>query len=153
MTALIAALQAEGQRIVLSAASSPAEMAMVRRITAPLTAPVVDLSGQLTLKQLAALDAKARLFVGVDSAPMHIAAAMGTPTVALFGPSGDQEWGPRREPWLTPSRIVTSGHSCRPCGNDGCGGGKVSDCLTTIPVKQVLDAIHELLDPERSGAA
>ena len=149
MTALIAALQAEGQRIVLSAAPSPAEMAMVRRIAAPLAAPVVDLSGQLTLKQLAALTAKAKLFVGVDSAPMHIAAAMGTPTVALFGPSGDQEW----EPWLTPCRIVTSGHSCRPCGNDGCGGGKVSDCLTTIPVKQVLDAIHELLDPERSGAA
>lgn len=149
MTALIAQLQAEGQRVVISAAPNSDEMAMVRRILAPLAVMPVDLSGQLSLKQLAALSARAKLFVGVDSAPMHIAAAMGTPAVALFGPSGDREWGP----WLTPHRIVTSGHSCRPCGNDGCGGGKVSDCLAVIPVQTVLDAIHELLDHERSGAA
>ncbi|MFA7241769.1 MAG: putative lipopolysaccharide heptosyltransferase III [Sulfuricellaceae bacterium] len=141
MTALVAQLQAEGQRIVLSAAPSADEIAMVRRIIAPLAAQPVNLSGQLSLKQLAALTARAKLFVGVDSAPMHIAAAMGAPCVALFGPSGDQEWGP----WRTPHRIVTSGHSCRPCGNDGCGGGKVADCLETISVAQVLAAIHEVM--------
>jgi heptosyltransferase-3 len=72
---------------------------------------------------------------------MHIAASAGTPVVALFGPSGDIEWGP----WLVPHRIVTSGHPCRPCGNDGCGGGKVSECLTTLPVDRVHAAINELL--------
>ena len=46
-------------------------------------------AGQLSLKQLAALTAQAQLFIGVDSAPMHIAAAMQTPVVALFGPSGE----------------------------------------------------------------
>jgi heptosyltransferase-3 len=56
----------------------------------------VDLSGQLTLRELAALTARARLFFGVDSAPMHIAAAMGTPVVALFGPSDEHAWGPWR---------------------------------------------------------
>lgn len=141
MAALIDALQEQGHRVVLSAAPDTAEMAMLRRIITSLNMPAVDMSGKLSLKQLAALTGKARLFVGVDSAPMHIAAAMGTPTVALFGPSGDQEWGP----WMAPHRIVTSNHSCRPCGNDGCGGGKVSDCLTAIPVEQVLDAIRGLL--------
>jgi heptosyltransferase-3 len=73
---------------------------------------------------------------------MHIAAAMGTPTVAIFGPSGDREWGP----WNVASRIVTSTeHPCRPCGSDGCKGSKISECLTTLPVAQVLAACEELL--------
>jgi heptosyltransferase-3 len=42
-------------------------------------------------------------------------------------------------------RVVTSAHSCRPCGLDGCGGGKVSECLTTLPVEQVHAAARELL--------
>ena len=67
---------------------------------------------------------------------------MGTPVVALFGPSGDVEWGP----WQVPHRIVASiEHPCRPCGNDGCGGGKVSECLTTLPVARVHDALRMLL--------
>jgi len=114
---------------------------MVARILAPLATRPVDLAGRLSLKQLAALTANAKLFVGVDSAPMHIAAAMQTPVVALFGPSGDIEWGP----WMVRSRVITSDHPCRPCGNDGCGGGKVSECLTALPVERVLGAIDELL--------
>jgi lipopolysaccharide heptosyltransferase III len=94
------------------------------------------------LRELAALTGEARAFVGVDSAPMHIAAAMGTPCVALFGPSGDIEWGP----WGVAHRIIASTeHPCRPCGIDGCGGGKVSECLTTLPVERVHAALVELL--------
>jgi heptosyltransferase-3 len=67
---------------------------------------------------------------------------MGTPTVALFGPSGDKEWGP----WNVVHRVVAADFSCRPCGLDGCGGGKVSECLTTLPVEKVLAACDELLN-------
>lgn len=144
MTSLIASLQAQGHRIVITAAPAAEELAMAKNILAGLPQPVVDLSGGLSLKQLAALTARARLFIGVDSAPMHIAAAMGTPTVALFGPSGEIEWGP----WQVPHRILTSGHACRPCGNDGCGGGKVSECLTAISVNEVLAAIREVMGDE-----
>jgi heptosyltransferase-3 len=73
--------------------------------------------------------------------PMHLAAAMGVPTVALFGPSGETEWGP----WNTAFRVVSSTHSCRPCGQDGCGGSKVSECLTLLPVDAVHAAARELL--------
>ena len=103
--------------------------------------PVTDLSGALTLRELAALTARAKLFFGVDSAPMHIAAAMGTPVVALFGPSGEKEWGP----WRVRHRVVATDYSCRPCGNDGCGGGKVSECLTRLPVERVHAAIDDVL--------
>lgn len=139
---LIDALVGAGYRVVLTGAPTDEERAFIADILAHTQSRLVDLTGALTLKQLAALTACARLFVGVDSAPMHMAAAMGTPVVALFGPSGDIEWGP----WQVAHRVVSSqSHPCRPCGFDGCGGGKVSDCLTAIPPARVLDAVRSLL--------
>lgn len=138
---LITALQQKGHTVVLTTGPDAAELAMAARITSALAQPIIDLAGQLSLKQLAALCASARCFVGVDSAPMHIAAAVQTPVVALFGPSSEVQWAP----WQVRHRIVNAEYSCRPCGNDGCGGGKVSDCLRSIPVSAALQAIHEII--------
>jgi heptosyltransferase-3 len=138
---LLKALTARGEHIVITGAPDEREQKMVDAIIAEAGVPVVNLAGQLSLRQLAALTSRAKLFVGVDSAPMHIAAAVGTPCVALFGPSGDKEWGP----WMVKSETVSSTHSCRPCGLDGCGGGKVSECLYAIGVQQVLNAIDRVL--------
>ena len=138
---LIRRLARDGHRIVVTAAPDAREKAIVARILAEAGAPVTDLSGQLNLRELAAVAANARVFFGVDSAPMHIASAMGTPVVALFGPSGEKVWGP----WGVPHRVVVSDHPCRPCGNDGCGGGKVSECLTLLDVDRVHSAINELI--------
>jgi heptosyltransferase-3 len=143
--ALVDRLLADDHTLVLTGAPDPRERALCDAILARVTHAgerrIVDLVGQLSLPELGALTARARAFVGVDSAPMHIAAAMGTPVVALFGPSGEQEWGP----WRVPARVIVStAHPCRPCGIDGCGGGKVSECLTTLPVARVHAAVREL---------
>jgi heptosyltransferase-3 len=138
---LIERFSSEGQRIVLTAAPDQDEIAFVDEILKKAKSKPLNLAGKLSIKELGALTARARLFVGVDSMPMHLAAAMGTPTVALFGPSGELEWGP----WNVAQRVVTSTHSCRPCGLDGCGGGKVSECLTTLAVDLVHAAARELL--------
>jgi heptosyltransferase III len=139
--ALIDALVGRGDRVALTAAPDERELALVAEIRSRVGASFADFSGKLTLKQLAALTACAKMFIGVDSAPMHIAAAMQTPTVALFGPSGEAEWSP----WRVPHRVVASAeHPCRPCGNDGCGGGKVSECLSRLPLEAVLDAVDSL---------
>lgn len=132
-------------RIVVTAAPEPAEAALVEAILAKTKSKPLNLAGRLSIKELGALTARARLFVGVDSMPMHLAAAMGTPTVALFGPSGEQEW----RPWRVAHRVVTTAHPCRPCGNDGCGGGKLSECLTLLGVDEVYAAAQELLARER----
>lgn len=137
---LVRRLAHDGHRVVLTSAPEANELAMVKRVVAASGDSAISLSGQLSLKELAALTAQAKLFIGVDSAPMHIAAAMQTPVVALFGPSGDNEWGP----WMVAHKIVASNHPCRPCGQDGCGNGKVSECLTMLPVAQVLAAIETL---------
>jgi heptosyltransferase-3 len=174
VAALCDALAAKGLPIVLTSAPDANEMALIAAVQAARvavacprsrytrdsasrrasdvpgtqseSAPTLDFSGQLSLKELAALAARARLFVGVDSAPMHIAAAMGTPTVGIFGPSGDREWGPWDNEGGGRHRVVASlNHPCRPCGRAGCEDSKVSDCLTSLPVAQVLAACLELL--------
>jgi len=147
MAALIDRLHGQGIRVVLTAAPDRTEAKMVEEIESRLAQPVAaNLAGALSLKELAALTAQARLFVGVDSAPMHIAAAVGTPAIAIFGPSGADLWGPWGKPRLGEHRVVASeAHTCRPCGLDGCGGGKISDCLVTLEVERVWLAASELL--------
>jgi len=145
VAAVIDRLVADGNKVVVSAAPEQRELRMVQDILGYVKGggddTVVDLSGRLSLKELAALTARARLFFGMDSVPMHIAAAMGTPCVALFGPSNPVLWGP----WRVPHRVVQSeAHPCTPCGIDGCGGGKLSECLTTLEVERVCRAIREL---------
>lgn len=102
-----------------------------------VAAPVIDLAGQLSLKELASLIEKAALFFGVDTAPMHIAAAVGIPVVALFGPSGDHMWGP----WGHSHVVVAQPWSCRPCGRAGCNDRGVSRCLTTLDAQTVIDVL------------
>ena len=74
--------------------------------------------GRLSLKELGALIAKARFFFGMDSAPMHLAAAVETPAVALFGPSGVFNWGPWGD-----GHPTTGLNSSSPAGADPDGGG------------------------------
>jgi heptosyltransferase-3 len=149
VAAMCDALAAKGLPIVLTSAPDANEKALIAEVRAARdkgAAAAFDFSGQLSLKELAALTARARLFVGVDSAPMHMAAAMDTPVVGIFGPSGDREWGPWDESGKNRHRVAASNtHPCRPCGMAGCNDSKVSDCLTTLPVAQVLAACEELL--------
>ena len=149
VAALIDRLHDEGWPVALTAAPDPTEMQMIDEILMRVARPpAANLAGQLSLKQLAALTSHAQLFIGMDSAPMHIAAAVGTPAVAIFGPSGTDLWGPWGVPRSGRHRVVVSDlHSCRPCGLDGCGGGKVSDCLVTLEVERVWQAVRELLPP------
>jgi heptosyltransferase-3 len=72
---------------------------------------------------------------------MHMAAALGVPVVALFGPSGEKSWGP----WGEGHVVLTSPYLCRPCGKDGCLGSKKSDCLEAISPQAVLAAAEPLL--------
>jgi heptosyltransferase III len=127
--------------VLLTAAPSAAELEMVEAIRTRCRTAPASLAGQLDLKELACCIGAARLFVGVDSAPMHMAAAMHTPVVALFGPTSDGVWGP----WQVPHRIVSTRPTCQPCYLRGCGEGHVADCLVAIDVESVLRACQSLL--------
>lgn len=135
---LVRELHARGLQIALSAAPDKREMAFIEKIIALCPGiPVLNVGGMLDLKELAALINASRCLVCVDSLPLHIASALKKPTIGLFGPSSEQAWGPWNN---SNARIIAQPISCRPCNLDGCGGGKVSDCLATLPVADVLHA-------------
>jgi heptosyltransferase-3 len=99
-----------GTKVILTAAPDRGELERVRSIISQRDlrdrigkGSLIDLCGKITLKQLAAVAARAHLFFGVDTAPMHIAAAVGTPVVALFG-AGERNWRPWGEDHCVISR-------------------------------------------------
>jgi predicted lipopolysaccharide heptosyltransferase III len=83
---------------VLSGGGTALESAHLSAIRKKLRTTLLDLSGQLDLLSLAALIEHSRLLVTVDSAPMHLASAAGTPQVILFGPTNPFHWRPRKSP-------------------------------------------------------
>jgi heptosyltransferase-3 len=100
----------------------------------------IDLSGKTTLKQLGAISELSRFFIGVDSAPMHIAAAVGTPVIAFFGPSSETLWAP----WCEKKLIISKDFPCRlPCKNkNGC---HTYECITSITPKDVIYKVENFL--------
>jgi heptosyltransferase-3 len=133
----------EGWRlpIVLTASRVPHEQELIQEILIECRQTPINLAGQLTLKELGALIAKARFFFGTDSAPMHLAAAVNTPAVALFGPSGAYNWGP----WGEGHLVIQKDLDCVPCGRDGCEGTKVSRCLTELSPEEVVERMEKFL--------
>ncbi len=136
-----------GLSVVLTGGPGEKEKTAVQGILSHCRSRPLDLSDQLSLKELGAMIAGARCFLGVDSAPMHMAAATGTPAVALFGPSGDIMWGP----WGRGHRVIKKNWPCRPCGQDGCDGTKKSRCLEEIEPEEVLSVLSGLLAAARPG--
>lgn len=95
LAAVIDWLQRErGARVVLTASSDPKEIEYARSIEDQAATRPVLVPGTASLGQFGALIQAADAFVGIDSAPMHMAAALGTPQVALFGVTKPEDWGP-----------------------------------------------------------
>ncbi|MBN2688848.1 MAG: putative lipopolysaccharide heptosyltransferase III [Deltaproteobacteria bacterium] len=102
---------------------------------------VCNLTGMTTLAELAGVLRHSRLHIGVDSAAPHIAAAVGTPTVTIYGPSDWRDWahGGGKHSIILPDDI------CVPCGQKGCDGSGNSRCLENLTVDKVKKAIQESL--------
>lgn len=143
--ALIDALHLRGYTLILSGGASDLDFnqALIRLCQ---TAPT--LTSDFNLGKTAALLQRADLLVSIDSMAIHLASALQTPVVALFGPTGEAIWAP----WQVPHRVVALGadispsFACRPCGLDGCAGSKVSQCLVALPASKILSACDDLLN-------
>jgi heptosyltransferase III len=136
-----------GLPVILTGSRAPHEQELIEEILAECRQTPINLAGQLTLKDLGALIAKARFFFGADSAPMHLAAAVDTPAVAIFGPSGAYNWGP----WGKGHLVIQKDMDCIPCGQDGCEGSKVSRCLTELSPEEVVEQVEKFLQSDPAG--
>lgn len=95
----------------------------------------VDLCGKTSLRENISLYHSADLFFGVDSGPMHMAAAVGLPVVALFGPTDERKWGP----WGTGHEVISHRLSCHPCKPHRCRDHKCMEGITVDEVCAVLE--------------
>jgi ADP-heptose:LPS heptosyltransferase len=114
------------------------EQSHIAEIKKELREPILDLSGKVDLLTLTALIAKASLLVGVDSAPTHLAAAMGTPQVTLYGPTNAFHWRPRAS-----SARVLQGGVDEPVTNFS--PNQRRGAMNQISTGAVIDAMESLL--------
>lgn len=101
-----------------------------------------NFAGLTTLAELAGLLGQSLLHIGVDSAAPHIAAATGTPTITIYGPSSWKEWAPVGKN----HRVIVSNMDCVPCHLKGCEGSGRSRCLETLTVDQAKNVIREAME-------
>jgi len=123
--------------------SAGTEIGLVREITGLMRNRPIILAGETTIRQLSGVIAQASLLVCNDSAPMHIAAALGTPTVAIFGPSKSIETGPYGKNHV----IVEKEFACRPtCDESRCTNKHHHACMESISVEDVFHVVEKQMD-------
>jgi len=161
-------LGAQGYRVVLTGAGERSEIEYVARIAQRMPPGTVNAAGRLTLAGSAYLISRARLYVGPDTALTHVAAALGVPTIALYGPTDPVKWGPwprghaaGANPWRRYGSqrsgnvtLLQGVGPCVPCLNEGCkrNVASVSDCLQQLPPAKVIAAMAHALGEETQTA-
>ena len=123
---------------VFNAGSGEAEIISDLRQQCRGEFPLLD---SLDLRELIALASGARIFIGNDSGPTHIATAAGRPVVAIFGSSSSVHW----RPWQTPHRVMQNDFPCNPCAGDRCYAFAEPKCILSITLEQVQAACESLL--------
>lgn len=124
------------------------EMPLVDEITGQMTAKYCVMVGDTQVSQLAALYKRAQIVLGPDSGPMHLAVAVNTPTVTLFGPADPIEFGP----WGSQNqhKMLHSDIACQPCRVLDWGGDnpEYHPCMRDISVGRVLDSARRAISQE-----
>ncbi len=131
-------------RIILTGSKS--EQSLLMEIAQSMTTLPVTIT-DATVGQLAALLGRAMLVLGVDSGPLHLAVAQGTPTVAIFGPTDARifgPWGEARQHLVVASQLRCPGCPCIPCGRLDFSPDELAahPCVRNIPEQSVLAAIN-----------
>ncbi|KRT55677.1 glycosyltransferase family 9 protein [endosymbiont of Ridgeia piscesae] len=163
--ALLTHLAGRGLKLLITGGPDPEERSFCERLAATLPESALAIPAGFGFGELAALMRHASLFVGPDTALTHLAAACGTPTLALFGPSNPVKWGPwpsgyadTQPPFKmyseTAQRVANVSllqphyaEACVPCREEGCERhkGSASLCLDQLPAQRVIAAVDALL--------
>ena len=121
---------------------SKEERTRADELTAADSFSAYNLAGKTTLREMAGFLQQSSLHIGVDSAAPHIAAAVGTPTLTIYGPSDWRDWAPPGEK----NQVVLPDMDCVPCRKKGCDGSGQSKCLDSLAVIKVQDAVEKMFN-------
>ena len=125
-------------RIPVVLSGGPNEKVRAQDIADRSHVRVINMAGATTIGELAGLLSQADFFIGVDSAGLHIAAATGTPTAGIFGPSAPSSWAPRG----SRHTVIQATLPCVPCRQKGCDDSGVSRCLEELTVDDIMGALR-----------
>ncbi|MEO5858691.1 MAG: glycosyltransferase family 9 protein [Pyrinomonadaceae bacterium] len=129
------------------AVATKAEIQTLNKVVNASRVPIIAFD-DLTLPQITALAYKAVLFIGSDSGIAHIAAAVGTPTVVIFGSSNRDHW----RPWTDASNeIVFEKFDCQPCPGYRCEMYGEPRCIQSVSTESVIAAIDRVLKKASTG--
>lgn len=164
---LIRHLISQGQRVVITGGPAANEQRYAKMLadhfTEQVGAHVVSLAGNTSFAEMSALLTKATAYIGPDTATTHLAAACGTPTLAIFGPTNPVKWAPwpygykhPTSPWQRYSSefqrvnnvlLLQGRGDCVPCHKAGCDdhNNSHSRCLDDLPAERVIAALNALL--------
>jgi ADP-heptose:LPS heptosyltransferase len=134
--ALGGALQSQGHAVILT--GGPGEEPLVETIAKAMPGAIA-VTG-LSIPELAELIRGSSGYIGNDSGPMHLATAVGAPTVAIWGSSSSVRW----HPWGVDHRVVQNAFACNPCPGYRCLVADSPLCIESVTVGQVQDAAGEL---------
>ncbi len=121
-----------GVPVLITGSESEREQSDV--ICAKTGGRVYNMAGKTSIGELAGLLKCCGLFIGGDSAGLHIAAAVGTPTVGIYGPSSSEAWAPRGEKHC----VVSKDMPCMPCSRKGCSDSGISRCMEELSLEEVI---------------
>lgn len=141
--AAVASALSRARDVPVVLVGSPAESSIAERVRLAMTVPAVDLTGRTDFPTLGALLAGASLVLGVDSGPLHLATAVGAPTLRLYGPSSLERYGPWGDPRR--HRVVSAGLRCSGCGDLSPKRPEGAGCLVAITVEQVVHAAFGMI--------
>lgn len=127
------------RKFTIVVTAGPGEESYACEVARELEESVILLG--LSIPELAELIRGARLYIGNDSGPMHLAAAVGTPSVAVWGSSDSRRW----RPWSADHRVVQNPFECNPCPGYRCLVADSPLCIESVTVDQVNAAAKELL--------
>ncbi len=160
-------LLGRGLWVVLTGGREPDEISYVRGIARELRERAVDLTGRTGLGEMGFLLSRAQVFAGPDTVVTHMAAALGVPTVALYGPTNPVKWGPWPKGRVSDSSpyfmrglqrvgnviLLQGGGECVPCVEEGCDRRieSFSKCLLELPLERVIGALDEALGMAGQG--
>jgi ADP-heptose:LPS heptosyltransferase len=117
------------------------------------TTTVANLAGRTSFKETGALLARANVLVTGDTGPMHLAAAIGTPLVALFGPTDPHRTGPMSPPGRALVLVQNEGLPCVPCRSRECARGDNACMVRQVPSQVVAAVERHLRAAAGTGAA
>lgn len=118
---------------------SPDEMTKAAELVTMCSGHACSLAGKTTLAELAGVLSLSKIHIGVDSAAPHIAAAVGIPTITIYGPSDWRDWAPVGEQ----HRVIVPDMDCVPCHKKGCNGLERSMCLESLGIDEVQKAVRK----------